>query len=363
MKISLAPKTLRALEPTDIVYQTLYWGQVKSQLGWKPLAFDIGSSMPRGDVLVLTKSLGINGSAAYVPQGPEFAPAPEDYGAFLENLSEAMAPHLDPSVTFIRYDLPWESQYAGELQERNWHDYPESRLREMRMNFGTRSWNLRKATVDMTVADTLVVDIGRSTGDILARMKAKTRYNIGLAQRKGVKVFEASPQHLPAFHEMFRQTAIRNGFSICDRRHFCALFAAHEKDPSNSEIVFLLATHHDDLLAGAIVAISGKKAIFLYGASSNIKRNLMGPYAVHWAAIQKAKFLGCTDYDMGAVSPTLDPEHSFYGLYRFKVGFGGRIVHRSGSWDFPLNEEAYSEFRNCETVMSDTLAQRCRGCA
>ncbi len=355
MNLCLAPKILRALEPTDIVYQTLYWSQVKSQLGWKPLAFDIDSSRPRGDVLVLIKSLGTNGSAAYVPQGPEFAPDPENYGTFLEDLSEAMAPHLDPSVTFIRYDLPWESQYAQELQGRDWHDYPESRLREMRMNFGTRSWNLRKATVDMTVADTIVVDMRPSEEAIRARMKPKTRYNIGLARRKGVKVFEASTQMLPAFHELYRQTAIRNGFSICEYQHFCALFAAHEKDPFNSEILFLLATHQDDLLAGAIVAISGRRAVFLYGASSNTKRNLMGPYAVHWAAMQKAKSLGCTDYDMGAVSPSMDPEHSFYGLYRFKTGFGGRIMHRSGSWDFPLDEDAYSQFRNTETVMADAL--------
>ncbi len=355
MTLNLAPKILRALEPTDIVYQTRYWGHVKSHMGWKPLAFDIGSSRPRGDMLVLTKSLGANGTAAYVPQGPEFAPHPEEYGAFLEDLSEALVPHLDPSVTFIRYDLPWESQYAEQLKECDWHDYPESRLREIRMNFGTRSWNLRKATVDMTVAETFVVDIGSPEKEILAGMKPKTRYNIGLAGRRGVKVFEASTEKLPAFYELYRQTALRNGFSICEYQHFCALFAAHERDPSNSRILFLLATHHDDLLAGAIVAISGRRAIFLYGASSDTKRNLMGPYAVHWAAMQRARSLGCTDYDMGAVSPGMDPGHSFYGLYRFKTGFGGRIVYRSGSWDFPLHEDAYSSFRNKETVMADAL--------
>ena len=44
------------------------------------------------------------------------------------------------------------------------------------------------------------------------------------------------------------------------------------------------------------------------------------------------------------------PDHAFYGLYRFKSGFGGRIVHRSGSWDYPLKEDAYLRFRNWETL-------------
>lgn len=350
MKIALTPKNIKALLPTDILFQTPYWGRVKSCLGLKSMAFDIESSRPRGDVLVFIQPHGPDTLAAYVPQGPEFAPDQENYGPFLESLSQAMLGHLHKDVTFIRYDLPWQSRYAGEIREQKRPALPEPRIREVRMNMGTRYWNLRKSSMDMTVATSLVLDIGCPEKQILERMKSKTRYNIGLARRKAITISSAEPDRLPAFYDLYKQTALRNGFTICHYRHFLALFNAHLRNPVNSKLLFLLAHHNQDLLAGAIVAVSGKTALYLYGASSNEKRNLMAPYAVHWEAIRHARSLGCTTYDMGAVSPSVDPEHPFYGLYRFKTGFGGKIEIRSGSWDYPLDEKKYNAFINTDNL-------------
>lgn len=346
----LKPKHIGSLLPTDILFQTSYWGEVKQQTGCSVQAFDIAAGNPAGDILVLIQSHGPNGAIASVPQGPEFAPPPENYGPFLEELTEALRGYLDPSVVCIRYDLPWESQYAAEMRQFQWQAYPEARLREMRMNFGTRFWNLRKAQVDMTVASSLVVDLSGSEEELLGRMKPKTRYNIRLAERRGVTVLQASRHHLRAFYTLYCQTATRNGFVSCDYRHFRAMFDALVHQSSHSEILFLLATRHSDLLAGAIIAICGKRATYLYGASANTLRNLMGPYALHWAAMQQARRQNCLFYDMGAVSPGLDPEHPFHGLYRFKTGFGGTIELRSGSWDYPLQEDAYRAFRHAEML-------------
>ncbi|NLW33853.1 lipid II:glycine glycyltransferase FemX [Syntrophorhabdus aromaticivorans] len=350
MRIRLKPKHFGALLPTDILFQTVFWGDVKSRVGWEVRAFDIGLREPSGDILVLTRSIGRGIKAAYVPQGPEFGPDPENYGFFLEELSEAMAEHLDPTVAFIRYDLPWESHYAREVREQIWPGRPEPRLREMRMNFGTKSWNLRKTTVDMTVADTMVVDIRDTEEAILSRMKPKTRYNIRLAGRKGVEVSLASAEKLPAFYGLYCQTAARNGFFTCGYQHFSALFSALTSGPGSPDLLFLLASRKEDLLAGAIIAISGRTAVYLFGASSTENRSFMGSYAVQWDAIRRARSRGCMHYDMGAVSPALDPDHPFHGLYRFKTGFGGRIVHRCGSWDYPFNQDTYDAFRKSETA-------------
>ncbi|HNW12655.1 MAG TPA: peptidoglycan bridge formation glycyltransferase FemA/FemB family protein, partial [Candidatus Rifleibacterium sp.] len=119
----------------------------------------------------------------------------------------------------------------------------------------------------------------------------------------------------------------------------------------NTEVVFLLASHNSDLLAGVIMVISENTALFLFGASANNKRNYMASYAVHWEAIRQARARSCTEYDMGGVSPGVAPDHPFYGLYNFKSGFGGQMIHRSGTWDFPLDKDAYTAFRNAETIL------------
>lgn len=346
--LDLCAKPPQALLPTDIFFQTPYWAQVKSRLGYKPLAFDL-ESRRCGDVLVLLQPCGKK-KIAVVPQGPEYAPNEDMYGPFLEDFSLALAEKLGPDVAFIRYDLPWKSLYADEMHKREWTAFPEPRIREMRMNMGTRHWNIRKSCTDLTVASSLVVDLDGDDDAILARMKPKTRYNIGLAQRKGVTVRTVSAKNLPEFHALYCQTAERNGFSPCSFENFTALFTCRFTAEEQSRLVFLLASHGADNLAGAIIGISGKAANFLYGASSNKKRNLMAPYLMHWTAMLCAREQGCLTYEMGAVSPGLDPAHPFYGMYRFKTGFGGRIELRSGSWDFPLDQEAYRSFCNTENL-------------
>ena len=200
--VDLSSKTPAALLPTDILFQTPYWAQVKSRLGLRPRAFDIATGGPGGDVLVLLKTLG-DKTVAIVPQGPEHAPDQEEYGTFIENFSLALARHLEPDVAFIRYDLPWASPFASELREGRRTAFPEARVREMRMNMGTQHWNIRKSFEDLTVASSLVVDIGKSEYAILEGMKPKTRYNIGLAQRKGVTVQAVGSENLPEFYTLY----------------------------------------------------------------------------------------------------------------------------------------------------------------
>jgi len=347
------PKTIQTLFPTDILFQTACWSRFASRLGWKPIAFDFQSSSgEEGDILALIRPLGFGFAAAYVPQGPESNPEPDQYGRFLESLSQALTRHLDSTVAFIRYDLPWESPYAAETAiGHRLFEHPEPRLRELRMNFGTRTWNLRKAVSDLTVADALIIDVARDEENIMSTMKPKTRYNIRLARRKGVRVFHASIEMLPLFYDLYLQTARRNRFQPATYRHLLTLFSTFDLNSRSSEILFLLAARGQDILAGAIVAISERRAVYLFGASANRWRDLMGPYAVHWEAIKWARRRRCLTYDMGSVSPNPDPIHPFYGMYRFKTGFGGTVIHRNGSWDYPIDMRRYNEFRNYESLV------------
>jgi len=82
------------------------------------------------------------------------------------------------------------------------------------------------------------------------------------------------------------------------------------------------------------VLLHGTAATYLYGASSNEHRNLMAPYALQWAALRDVRDRGATTYDLFGIPPTNDESHPMHGLYRFKTGFGGEVVHRHGAWDF-----------------------------
>jgi len=353
-RTNVEPKDAWSLYPTDILFQTPFWSEVKLQLGWKTHAFDYRASGVDGDILILTRHLGKGIHAAYVQQGPENGPHLEEYGPFLEDLSEALVKHIGKDLAFIRYDLPWPSQYGGNGTEGKLYPdgsiRPEPRLQEVRMNFGTRSWNLRKAAVDMTVADAVVIDLAQSEEELLGGMKPKTRYNIRLAGRRGVEVVCSDILELPVFYDLYRQTSERNRFDACSYSYFSALYSALASTPDSSEVHFLLARHGKDVLAGAIITISGKTATYLFGASSSQSRNMMAPYAIQWAAIRLARTKGCLTYDMGAVAPSSNPGHPFFGMHRFKTGFGGRIIHRGGTWDYPLVNNEYLAFRNSEML-------------
>ncbi len=125
-------------------FQTEYWAEVKARLGWQPCAYDIEDRESGKDMLVLFKPLKDGMYAAYIPQGPEFGPCRENYGPYLESLSESIVDQMNSEVAFIRYDLPWESPYTDILDQSPAQEVPEERIREIRMNFGTRHWNFRK---------------------------------------------------------------------------------------------------------------------------------------------------------------------------------------------------------------------------
>jgi lipid II:glycine glycyltransferase (peptidoglycan interpeptide bridge formation enzyme) len=352
MFVSVSTKPPRELIPTAIVFQTAWWSAVKRRLGLVPLAADYRSSTTRGDLLVITRRIADGISMAHVPYGPEWGPDAEQRGPFLEALSESLRAYLPPSVAFIRFDLPWDSAYVNDPR---WHasdDFhpPEPWVAEMRMNWGTRSRALRKAPTDGLAMDTIVVDIDADDEEILAAMKPKTRYNIGVAARHGIRVELAGADRLPEFYKLYCVTAQRNGFAPHGYDYFAAMFSTPRTTLDKLSLALLLASYRGEVSAGAILSLCEDQATYLFGASSDRHRERMGAYAIQWAAIQLARGRGCTTYDLYGIAPN-QQLHPLAGVRRFKAGFGGRIVHRAGSWDFPLDPIAYERFRAHELVM------------
>lgn len=338
MNLTVQEKETSSLYETPLLHQSSFWSQVKENQGYTTKAFDIkvrssdistlgGSSYLLDDVLVLIAPINKDQSIGYVPYGPVLKPLEDRMGPFLEDLSMQLQDNLPENCILLRYDLPWQ---------RTWGDEDLSvHAQQVRLNWGTASHQIRKSCTDQLPSDTMFIDLRGSDEELLARMHHKTRYNIGLAQRKGVEVRQENHEHLATFYDLYIETCQRNNIQLHEPHFFESLFTVEMEKPYFS----LLVAYLDGTpLSSMFLTRSGDRATYLYGASSTFRRNSMSTYALQWSAIQLARSWGCTSYDLFGVSPNEDKDHPLSGLTSFKKGFGGEVFHRMGCWDFLFDE-------------------------
>lgn len=358
-------KSIDEVFSTPIIQQTAFWSEVKKRMGTESEAFNFkvnksdifNNNKLKGsivsDFLVINQRLDSNHSVAYLPYGPELEPDQEIQGAFLEELSESLRSHLPQDCMFIRYDLVWESLWANDDDFYNengmWLGPPDVSTQEFRFNYTTTEWNFKKAGSNILPSNTIFIDLKPDETAILAAMKPKTRYNIGLSARKGVTVRSAGIDDIDIWYKLYAETAVRNNFYLHKPEYFTAVLTANaDNSQSPAEVELLIAEHCGVPLAAMFLVITGNRGTYLYGASSSSQRELMATYAMQWHAIKLAKQKGCVAYDLFGVSPDGDESHPMSGLYRFKSGFGGKMFHTMGCWDYPLRKEEYSYFRAFE---------------
>ncbi|HET7839058.1 MAG TPA: peptidoglycan bridge formation glycyltransferase FemA/FemB family protein [Rectinemataceae bacterium] len=354
-------------EPGKAFLQSAFWGAFKAEFGWKALRFAVRFPAPHNapgaggatgpSLLVLVRSLGGGLSFAYLPHGPELAGGLAGDSRLLSSIAEALRPRLPRGCLFIRFDPPWfVAEAAGEEGEGPASDDAGAfgAHEPLRPAIGLP---LVRAASDVQPPDTVLLDLGPDEDALLAAMKPKWRYNIRLAEKKGVVVREAGPEALGEFYRLYLATAARDRIALHTERYYARLFSLAEEwamgrpeaEPK-PDLRLWLASHEGESLAGIITIFLGDRAVYLYGASSDEKRNLMPAYALQWAAIKAAKAAGCTEYDFFGIPPSADPGHPMAGLYRFKTGFGGAVVHRPGSWDYALMPFSYRLFRAAEAA-------------
>ena len=320
--------------------QSGFWADFKRAFGWRPRFFTVAGAhdaspepqTTRGEpLLVLSRDLPMGREFAYVPHGPE-TPTVAEAGS-PERLAGAVAEALPPATLFLRLDLPQERGTELDREEQG------------------MAWPLVPAPVAVQPPSTVLVDLTRDEAELLSAMKSKTRYNVRLSHKRGVSVREGdlsgSGDDLDRWYDLYRETARRDRIAVHSRAYYRTL-AETVTESEEAEIALLLAEHEGDLLAGILVLHFGDTATYLYGASSDTKRNLMAPYGLQWEAIRRARRAGLRCYDLFGIPPTDDPGHPMHGLYRFKTGFGGRIVHRMGAYDYPSRRLGYAVYRRAE---------------
>ncbi len=258
---------------------------------------------------------------------------------------------------------------------------------------------------------TLILDISRSEDEILEQMHQKTRYNIRLAEKKGVKIrISDNPKDIDIFWRLAEKTAKRSGFHFHIKKYYQKMMEVlgqkHKildliiayKEMQNSKFPPIRRAgkiqngneKSEILLAAIIVFYNDQRAIYLHGASNNQYRNLMAPHLAQWIAIKQAKKRRCTEYDFWGVSPLKreipNPKsqitnksqipnskieklnhlklnknlkfkiknsgHSWSGITRFKLGFApkGRYVEFPDCYEIPYQKAMYNLYQSYKKI-------------
>jgi lipid II:glycine glycyltransferase (peptidoglycan interpeptide bridge formation enzyme) len=158
-----------------------------------------------------------------------------------------------------------------------------------------------------------------------------------------VKVSVGGREDLPAFHELYVETAARDHFTPRPASYFEVMYDALNGQ-NGCELRLYNAHHEGDLVASTIWIRVGQHAWYSYGASSTAKRDVRGSNAIQWRMMTDALDEGATVYDLRGITDTLDPDDPHVGLIQFKVGTGGEAVEYVGEWDLPLNKPLYTAF-------------------
>lgn len=242
-----------------------------------------------GGSLFVEQNLPIVGKYAYSPRGPKGRLQVTGYGVqSAENeMQEILQEAKKRGCGWIRIE-PNSKEELENIQKSILHFPVICHL---------SSVTCQRAPRDVQPREILVMDIAKSEEQLLAEMKPKTRYNIRLAEKKGVKIIVSKEEKYQArFVELVRETALRAGIRPHPESHYRKMLATLGETAQ-----LYNAEYEGEVLAANLMIFSGDGAIYLHGGSGNAHRNVMAPFLLQWRAIQDAKKKGCRWYDFGGV--------------------------------------------------------------
>lgn len=181
-------------------------------------------------------------------------------------------------------------------------------------------------------SNTAIIDLYKSEDNILTEMKQKGRYNIRLAEKKWIKIFEAekTEKNIKIFYNLMLETTSRDNFSWNTLNYYNIFL----KNIPFSKLLF--AEYNWNIIAAWIFIYNEEIAIYYYWASTSDKkfRNLMAPYLLQWEAIKIWKSLGCKIYDFLGIAENLDKKSSLAWVTDFKLKFTKTWIKVSESFIF-----------------------------
>ena len=293
--------------------QSWEWGEIQKKFGYD--VYEIGIERNNeliAAALLIKKKLFFNRYYFFCPYGPIY----NDNEVFLESFNEIKKIAKKEKVIFLRAE-------------------PADKIK-----------NSIK-TIDIQPKKTLVLDLTKSEGELLREMKQKTRYNIRLAEKKGVKIVETknfssqNPESdFEKFWEIMQATSARNKFRLHPKNYYKQMLSADDKEDNDLKIKLFLAKYNNKIIAVDIVCFFGNTATYLHGASLSEFRSIMAPNLLQWHVIKLAKTQGYKYYDFYGID-----EKKWPGVTKFKKGFGGEEINYLGTYDLVFDSCKYNLYK------------------
>ncbi len=317
--------------------QTWEWGEFQKSLGrqiWRVGVYKSAGEL-RAVATIVSHPLPFGLSYLYCPYGPVF-------------LNDSSTPQREEIIKLVLTKLR-----SITVETKNYLEiFARIEPRIEWEQIGNFFQNLKiKKTTAVQPQDTQIINLKTTPEELLKQMHSKTRYNIRLAEKKGVKIREAREKSdFEIFWKLMQITTKRDGFHSHEKSYYESLwqsFYTTSNNNMNLSVKILLAESDDKPVAAIMLGLFGTKAVYLHGVSDHKYRSLMAPHLLQYEAMKLAQSSGMTDYDMWGIKPTnrhLDnksKEDRWTGITRFKKGFGGAEVNYAGAWDYVYDKKLY----------------------
>ncbi len=279
-------------------YQSFEWAEIKTD-NWKnEYVYIEKDGKIVGAMLILIRTMAKFFTIMYAVRGP--VADIKDTAVMQELVKEAepLAKKYNAFVLKMDPEIPYNEETANNLKN---------------SGFKVKSDFKNILELMQTIRNMVLHIEGKTEEEIMAGYSQKTRYNIRLAEKKGVTVrYSNSEEDLKKFYDLMVITAKRDKIAVRTYEYYKKVMEVFK----NKARIYI-AEYEGEALAAALTLNYGKKVTYFYGASSNEKRNLMPTYLMQQTMIKWAIETNCKYYDFGGIfNTTMDN-----GLYRFKEGF------------------------------------------
>ncbi|MGV8025134.1 MAG: lipid II:glycine glycyltransferase FemX [Anaerolineaceae bacterium] len=324
--------------PAPHFLQTWEWGEIKEKYGWKKdfLVWKDEAGKIQAASMILLRSMSFLGGRfsvriCYAPRGPLFMQL--ERAIQQKVLDDLQVYARKQKAVFLKIDpeIVTAMGMPGEPDEK----ISES-VDDFQNDLKKRGWIFSSDQIQFR--NTVLLKLENSEDELLAAMKQKTRYNIRLAQKKGVQVRIAEPSDFPLMYQMYLETSVRDGFIIRGQEYYLDVWNLfHEQDMARG----FIAEVDGEAIAGLFLFYVGKQAWYFYGMSTDKHKEKMPNYLLQWEAMRFAKGKGCTVYDLWGAPDDFDENDRLWNVFRFKQGLGGEVQRTIGAWDFPARKGLY----------------------